>query len=243
MGGAIWTPSDGDADFPSVAFLLHGEPWRDNDPAFVPVTGQTLTRINSIVQRTAQYKWQDGSIEFVRASSRALTVPNAANLQFGSGAFSIEHWFYRAASGVQHTLLAKGGASTGWCWDITSGNKLRWTSGASVIATSSASVPVGSWVYLGARRSGTTLSLYIGASQDGSGTDSANYAQTEELQIGRDRSAANYCDGYVNDVRITTGVARSMSVPAARFPDALTTGAIKVPDLIGGAAGQHYWHP
>jgi hypothetical protein len=63
--------------------------------------------------------------------------------------------------------------------------------------------------------------LFINGVLEATGTDSANYSQTNNLFIGCDRSNLNGMNGYLDNIRITTGVARytaTYSVPTTVFP-------------------------
>jgi hypothetical protein len=52
-------------------------------------------------------------------------------------------------------------------------------------------------------------------------TDNTNYNQTNNMVIGADRSGVGGFNGYMDDIRVTTGVCRytaSFTAPSSAFP-------------------------
>jgi hypothetical protein len=70
---------------------------------------------------------------------------------------------------------------------------------------------------------GTNLTkIYINGTNDGTGTVSTNFNQTEIMYIGANRIGATPMKGYMDDIRITKGVARyttNFTPPTAAFPN------------------------
>ena len=64
--------------------------------------------------------------------------------------------------------------------------------------------------------------MFINGTQEGATfTDNTNYNQTNNMIVGADRSGANGLVGYLDDVRITTGVCRytaTFTAPTSSFP-------------------------
>jgi hypothetical protein len=146
-----------------------------------------------------------------------LTVADSATIRFGTGAFTIQGWVYRNAAGATHTIAAKGGASTGWVWQITSTNVLRFTDTTTNIDTTT-TIPASTWTHVAVVRTGTGangLKLYINAVDSATGTSSTDFNQTDALNIGADRSNANAFNGYIASLKYTAGTAESISVPTA----------------------------
>ena len=136
-----------------------------------------------------------------------LSIANNVTLQMGSGTFTLEAWVLRNASGAAHTIFAKGGASTGLVLGITSTNILRFTDTTTNI-DSTGTIPVGVWTHVAAVREGTgtnQLKLYINGSNDGTGTSATNFTQTEQFQVGRDRSGTSDFNGYISNARVVKG--------------------------------------
>jgi hypothetical protein len=139
-----------------------------------------------------------------------LTIADNANLRPGTSNFTVEAWIYRAASGAAHTIFAKGASTpTGFALLVTSTNVLRFTDTSSNI-DSTGTISANTWTHVAAVREGTgsnQFKLYINGVNDGTGTVSTNYNQTEEARIGENRGATDDFNGYISNLRLVIGTA------------------------------------
>jgi hypothetical protein len=155
-----------------------------------------------------------------------LSVADNANLRFGTSAFTIQAWIYRNASGAAHSIIAKGGASTGYVLQVTSTNVLRFTHGTTNVDTTT-TIPASAWTHVAAVRTNTSTNgfqLYINGVSSATATVSTDFNQTDTLYIGSDRSAANVMNGYISGLKYTNGTAETISVPTA--PPTATTNVV-----------------
>lgn len=223
----------GDNNFNNVAVLLHGFPWMNNDITFIDRTGKISTRYGSIIQSTEQYKWHSGSIKFNSASSQYLTFPNSTDLQL-TGDFTIEAWIYRNATGVAHTIMSRGATTpTGWVFAVNASDQLSATY-TSTTFTSTGILSANTWHHVSWTRSGSSNKLFINFTEDGSATDSTSFNQSVVLNIGCDRSNTNFFNGYMQDIRITKGIARytgNFSPITEQFPDTELHNFNLLPDM------------
>jgi hypothetical protein len=189
---------------------------------------------------TAQSKWGGGSI-LLDGTGDYLNVPTTPLLSLGSAAFTIEMWvnFSASVSGAGYVLVSKAPNSftpqASWNFWRNTSNKLRFifsTDGGAtnlgIIDTTNNFTPTtGQWYYLAVTRSGSTWAIYIdGVSQSlttsttGSATlSSAIFNSTTPLVVGATSDGVSTLNGYVDDLRITTGVARTITAsPTAPFP-------------------------
>jgi hypothetical protein len=85
----------------------------------------------------------------------------------------------------------------------------------------SVSMPTGQWVHIALVRVGTTVTLYKNGVGGTTATSSQNFI-SQNVFVGADDSAGSgTLNGYINDVRITNGVARytsNFTPPTAAFP-------------------------
>jgi hypothetical protein len=171
---------------------------------------------------TTQYKWSPTSMKF-DGTGDWLTAIDSPGLQLGSGDFTIEGWVYLAATGVAYGLISKGTASTGWSVNVTSGNKLQFSYTSSNL-TGATSLSATTWYYFAVVRSGSAtgnLKVYLNGTADATsgGAVTDNFNQTSTFYIGADRVGGSALNGYLQDVRLTKGYARTVTTtPTAAFP-------------------------
>jgi hypothetical protein len=163
-----------------------------------------------------------------------LSVADNANLRLGTSAFTIQAWIYRNAAGATHSIIAKGGASTGFVFQVTSTNVLRFTHGSTSIDTTE-TIPASCWTHVAAIRTGTGsngFQLYINGVTRATGTVATDFNQTEVLYVGADRSATNVMNGYISSLKFTNGTAESSAVPNS--PASATTNVALLLNFTNG---------
>jgi hypothetical protein len=169
----------------------------------------TITRNGNTTQGTFSPFSQTGWSNYFDGTDDYLSVADNAVLRPGAGAFTLEAWIYRGAAGAAHTIYAKGGASTGIVFQVTSGNVLRFTHTTTNI-DSTGTISANTWTHVVVVREGTGTNqtkLYINGTQDGQGTVSTDFTQTEEVRIGTNRGATEDFNGYISNLRFTKGAA------------------------------------
>jgi hypothetical protein len=151
-----------------------------------------------------------------------ISAPNATGFQFGSGDFTVEMWLNTADTDFNLCGLVT--ASTGNWMMVVVASQFYWQTTYSVtnlFNVSAASILNSAWHHIAISRSGTSLRVFFDGVQQGSSpySDSTNYNGTGALRIG---SGANGdLNGYLDDIRITKGVARytaNFTPPTATFP-------------------------
>lgn len=167
---------------------------------------------------TAEYDaGTNGGSGYFDGAGDYLSIADAAGLRFGTGNFTIQCWIYRNAAGAVHSIAAKGGASTGWVFQVHSDNKLRFTHTTTNI-DSTGTIPASAWTHVAVVREGTgtnQVKLYINGVNDGQGTVSTDFNQTEQLNIGADRGNSNVINGYIAGWKYVVGTAETITVPTA----------------------------
>jgi hypothetical protein len=173
---------------------------------------QISTTINNPFGAATGSMYFDGSGDW-------LLMPHTADQLLGTVAFTIEMWVYRNASGT-YGLVAKGTSTTGWLVSLNSGGQVVFTYGTSTI-TSSATITLATWTYIAVVREGTGANqtkIYISGTNYGTGTVSTDFTQTNNVYVGADRTAGSAFSGYISNLRITKGVARTITTPTAPYP-------------------------
>jgi hypothetical protein len=227
------TPA-GDAYWSSVSLLLHG----DGTGATITDSSSsalTVTANGSVTQSTTQSKFGGKSIYFNQASNTYLSVADTAVLDFGTGAFTVEMWFYPTAftvGGNATSLMAKNGNdnwANAWGFDMD-GTNLNFYIGPSPTDAGGAHGMSANtaWYHIAATRDASNVCrLFVNGVQKGGGaTVSTNLDNSNALIIGSRQIGGGYgarlLGGYLDDIRITKGTARytsSFSVPTAAFSD------------------------
>jgi hypothetical protein len=154
-----------------------------------------------------------------------------ANTQFGSGDFTIEFWV-RAT-----TTVGSGGdvifdrrsaaAARGIVISLENDGRIYFYGGDTgttswEVSISTAVLNTGQWYHYAASRAGTTYRCFLDGTLQNSATNSVTLADdTSSTRIGAAIDNANYFDGYLDDLRVTKGLARytaNFSAPTAAFP-------------------------
>ena len=200
-----------DPNFENVTLLLHGDGTNGGqNNTFVDgsTNNFTITRNGNTTQGTFS-PYGDNWSNFFDGTDDYLSIADNANLRAGSGTFTIEAWIYRNATGAAHTIYAKGGASTGIVFQVASTNVLRFTHTTTNI-DSTGTIGLATWTHVAVVREGTGTNetkLYINGTQDGTGTVSTDFTQTEEVRIGTNRGATEDFNGYISNLRFVKGTA------------------------------------
>jgi len=210
---AVWA----DPYYSSVGLLLLGENTLDSSmlPKPCTVTGSPS------ISTTRKY----GSTSFYFPGGQSwLQYPASDDFNFGTGNFTIEFWLNLNAisgtwSGGYITTWHIGGANSGNGWSIgSSGNSTfdiafggMWDASTNYGMTAINLVPyANTWVHYAVVRSGATMTQYLnGAAQNtyNMGTQPIYYPNTE-VWVGGWGSGYNGITGYMDEIRITKGVAR-----------------------------------
>jgi hypothetical protein len=178
--------------------------------------------VNGVRISTAQSQFGGSSILFDGTGTDYLWIQADQPIQrFGTGKFTIELWIRLAATGSARGLVAKGTSTTGWLVSLNTSNQVVFTYGTSTI-TSTGTISANVWTYIAVIREGTSTNqtkIYINGTNDGTGTVSTDFNQTNAMYLGANRTGGDLFSGYMQDVRITNGIARTItSTPTAAFP-------------------------
>lgn len=217
----------------STASLLHFN-GANNSTVFTDQNGRTWTANGTAKISTAQSQFGGASGLLDGTASCHVTTPNTADFQFGSGNFTIEA-FIRPTSNVDGTIVAnwRGVSATDCAWIFyrASNGKLTFSYGVGGVnlgLASTGTIALNIWTHVAVVRNGTSLMLFIGGVLDSSFSlvGSLNYFAVEPIVIGAISVAAtgsgsNRYVGYIDELRITKGLARytsSFTPPTAEFP-------------------------
>jgi len=187
-----------------------------SSPLTITVNGSPSVQAFSPFNPTSSWSAAtNGGSGYFDGNGDYLSVADNSNLRLGTNAFTIQGWVYRNASGAAHSIIAKGGASTGFVLQVTSTNILRFTHGTTNVDTTT-TIPASAWTHIAAVRTNTSTNgfqLYINGVSSATATVSTDFNQTDTLYAGADRSAANVMNGFISGLKYTNGTAESIAVP------------------------------
>ena len=218
-----------DPNFANVSLLLHGDGTNgsttiiDNSPS-----PKTVTAVGNAQISTAQSKFGGASMYF-DGSGDYLAITEASNsFTFGTGDFTIELWLYPSNLNGLTIILdwrTTGGIQGARPTIYRDGSNLYlFANGNLIIGNSALTNQVFQHIAL-AKSSGSTR-LFVDGTQVGSTySDSLNYLSPQggAIYVGAVGSGTFGMNGYIDDLRITKGVARytsNFTPPTAPFPDA-----------------------
>jgi hypothetical protein len=158
---------------------------------------------------TTQSKFGGSSMAFDGAGDY-LTIPSSQNFNFGTGNFTVEFWYRTAATGT-HTIIDNNYATApNFTLQPISGSMKLYVNGSATVLTESSTHSANVWYHYAFVRSGSTITMY----RDGTSVASATYSGavgngSVPTYIGGSLSGGGYyVNGYIDDLRITKGVAR-----------------------------------
>ena len=225
----------GDPYWSSVVLLITGD-GTNGSTTFTDLsnTHNTITNTGPVTVSTSIKKYGTGSMNF--NGSSYLNTPTSSTFNLGTNNFTIECWLYFPSLGSNKTILALNNGLAGNNFTLfmpspgsltyylsSTGTSYNIASGVSV-----GSVTAGVWYYFALVRSGTTFIPFLGTTGTTttgttSTSSSAIYGTSNPVYIGASTYAfPSYTfTGYMDDLRITNGVARytsNFTVPTAALP-------------------------
>lgn len=214
-----------DPYFANVVLLAHFD-GTNGQTTTTDVKGHTLT-MSACALSTTQFKAGTASLALSAAgSSQSISSPNSADWAMGSGDFTVEAYVYVTAtdafsrnivvfdegSAVFKLAIAASLVEFG-CRDVD---------GGSITAYSFTAPPTNQWFHVAAVRNGTSFKVYLNgvAGAVAPTSSKALAASASALKIAPLAFAT--LAGYVDEVRVTKGVARytaNFTPPSTPFPN------------------------
>jgi len=189
----------------------------NNSTTFTDNSGipKTITTYGGAKISTANSKF-GGSSAYFSSSNDYLTAPAGTEFDFGTGAFTIECWFNMNALGSSGSyMIFCGGTSSASniCIGISSNKISILGAGGTVYLNGNKTLSNDTWYHLSVVRYNGTLSIYIDGVLDGSVANTTNFVSTATVAWGAYPLALGIWNfgGYIDDFRITKGVARYIS--------------------------------
>ncbi len=148
----------------------------------------------------------DGTGDWLQAAGS----PNP-NRAFGTGDFTVEMWVYptQLNSSTDYNLIdfRSGGTTTGFRVGIN-GSTIPFVAAVGGILNGSFTFSTNTWYHFAVTRSSGTLTIWINGTSAGSNTTTTNFTDSYLLIGSSAASNIGPYFGYIDDLRITKGVAR-----------------------------------
>lgn len=218
-----------DSNFSNVSLLLHmngdngGTTFVDNSSAAL-----TITPGGNVKTSSTQSKFS-GSSAYFNGVNNFLSVPiSSGGFNFGFGNFTIEAWIYLDNVLGNKSIVGSWPFDNGASWRFVVSNdtlSLGVSTPQGIFSvTSSSCLTANTWYHVAAVRSGNTYTLYCNGISVGTvNNSSAVKDSTYNLSIGRNEAGNTwYLKGYIDEIRITKGVARytsNFAPPTTPFPN------------------------
>jgi hypothetical protein len=217
-----------DPDFSSVSLLLHMD-GSNGSTTFADSSSaaRTATRFGNAQISTAQSKF-GGAAGLFDGNGDYITFTPATALQFNAD-FTIECWVRTASTAdmILGSSLSDSNTQIFRLNEAASGGLSFYLNGTAVFAATAAGITTNTWHHLAISRSGSSTRMFVDGAQKGS--TNTSWSGTFRMDVigtfffNGSRLAGYDFNGYIDDPRITKGVARyttNFTPPTAPFPDA-----------------------
>jgi len=191
------------------------------DPIFIPASPDPDILPDSpsgVSNKIKLTKIDQGSVAFngLEGTKTNLLVPDSTDLDFGTGAFTIECYLYLNSYGNTGSYpsfiseYSTPGGSASWILRAKNNGKVIWYDGNNNESSENPMV-LGKWLHVAAVREGTgsnQMKVYVDGKLHITVTDATNYASGNGIAIGsQDTDNTNTIDGFISNVRILKGTA------------------------------------
>jgi hypothetical protein len=177
---------------------------------------------------TTVKKYGTGSLEF-DGNGDWLVCPNRNSIPVGRATFTIEGWINFGSSANKKCIAAWGTATTNQFVSFlvnAAGNGLDFTFWNNDLASGNIGLSQNTWYHVAAQYDGTTRRIFVDGVQVATDTTTALSVpvSTTIIRVGANGTGAPEAFiGYIDDLRITNGVARYTSAgftpPTEPYPD------------------------
>lgn len=193
---------------PSTLVLVNGE----NAGIIDKTARNVFESVDGVRIHALTKKYGSGSV-FFDGTTDSLILSTTPDYDF-SGDFTVELWANFSTLSTNRILLDRWASGNAGGWQLYwrgTGTSLTFFVNATIIIqdASTTRITTGTWYHIALARSGSTVRLFVDGTSVGSNTFTTSLTSTLPLNIGVQGSTnTNYFNGYMDDIRITKGVAR-----------------------------------
>lgn len=176
---------------------------------------------------TSTKKFGTGSLKF-DGTGNYLQGASSGSLNFGTGDFTVECWIYLNSTSSSQVIV---GGTASNSFGLRYGTGFGANNGLNIYRSAVADLEycsftfsTGQWYHVAVVRSSSTIKFFVDGVQkttQGSGGATYNYGAETNIRVGISDSAGEPFNGYIDDLRITKGVARytaNFTPPTRQLP-------------------------
>ena len=186
------------------------------------VGGNNIETVGSAQASTAVVKYGPQSMKFNGTTDTVNTNVNTAVFDLSTSDWTVEYWANPTSFSTGNNVHVYIGNSAGdklVIATIGTPGALDYLLNATVVIAAGSVLTAGVWAHIALVKSGATTTLYVNGVSKGT-TASVPTSSAKSLVVGADAGGAPFA-GYIEDLRITKGVARYVSKftpPSAPLP-------------------------
>jgi hypothetical protein len=248
----------GDANWSDVVLRLTCD-GANNSTTFTDLSlaGLTVTANGGAKVSTTQSKWGGASLYLDNTDGTYLSVAATSNFQFGTSPWTVEYWC--RPDRISNQFGDNAGPVSFWSasnwtsmfWDGSGGSEVYDTGAGGEAYTHANFLTTATWHHVEWSYDGTTMRVFFDGALSLQVAMTVNVAQVRALKIGENYSPDPEdiwpifpFGGYIDDIRITRGLARhtapftppTEAYPTAGDGPATVTGYVSAASLLGEPA-------
>lgn len=209
-------PAASDPHWANVVSLMHF------DSDFSDVREKSWTGVSSPTISNSVFRFGGGSGFF--NGGPYIQTGSSSDFAFGTGDFTVEGWIYATVmpTGFFFCPFGNWASNAGGCFFLKPNGVIGWHSNTTVVNSPNSTISTNTWYHIAYSRQSGTGRLFVNGAQVASGSDVANITSTSGWRVGNNRTSTDFWRGYVDEMRITKGVARydgNFTVPTGPYPD------------------------
>ena len=187
------------------------------------MTSNPLTSGNTQLSAT-QTLFANATMKFSNTTSDYLSFGTNPSWSLYNNPWSMEFWVYPNGFGTTQYLIdtrSTATSTTGVALFANTGGNLGVIINNGTLFTSSTPLSTNTWTFVSLTSTGAAITLNLNGTKPTVNTGTYSTSLTDQnLRIGATAGAApaNFFNGYMSNIRITYGIARSNTVPSQPFP-------------------------
>ena len=199
-----------------------------NGAIFDNTAKNVLETVGNAQISTTQSKWGGSSMYFDGTGDYATTF-SSTNFTLGTGNFTVECWFNASGLSGQTVLVTTAYPTDQQGFFLGfNNNTVYYLLGNGTWITnpnsnpSTPTISTGTWYHIALVRSGSVFTVYLNGTSISTVTDTVSLTNSNNQLCVGSRGTANYFNGYIDDMRITKGVARyitNFTPPTSQLQD------------------------